>query len=791
MSSRPDADVRPSSPSSPHDARPTSPRQPRRQNQLHAATGPTIRVVEDPGSPTQDKPRAPAPGTPSQAPSQDPAQGSRVADRDSVVSDDTRSTNSRAASRASSFVRQMVSNYETRSKETLAPLPRQTSQSNRASTSTHNSDADTLNTLTSAFSPTASTRFSQATTPPTSPIPFSDRKHDSFGSLGVAHDDTRNVGPTIRPIVTSTSSASGSHAPSLEPAPELTERGSHPSLVSSDSSAPTVTYHDQDPDTSWATSFTEHTSADRPPTRGKDSESRKSSWASLNVAPHERPPSRGNDHSPERPPTRGSNSIRSGQTGQTILRKKSSAQLRSPARKESEQSLAQSDDVDDTVIHHSRPDSSPVSPTHDSRHDEDEDDTVIHEPFSGPGSERFQRPYRMTTHSGYYRWSPPLSTIESASEPRTGSVASTLALSGASQSHRRQTLGSYGSSQMGPSSGQSNGLPSTPSEPSAGQRPQFTPKNGVLPEARPDSSEGADTVPELNQHNLRPSRSGMLSRNSSDGRPDTALSERSSYTSLFLNSLPSWARFYYRNGDRTSFGTVSDSTSSSASRHSRSGTMQSGASRSPTESTFPVNPIWSPRQRPLKNQRSKASHLRNISSSQDSGINTIPPRSRDRQGSVSRRSMDEFNAGASARPETYVPHLRKDRRSATLSIWTVPSIDTAFGHLFTGRGQKSNKFILMFCLGFIMPLTWVIGAFLPVGPRPGEEFDPQSRVERGKEQEVTTDVEGDLQWSDRDLEMEERKWRKAIWWRRVNRCFAVLGIAVIAAVVAVALTAEL
>lgn len=543
MSYRPDADVRPSSPSSPHDARPTSPRQ-WRQNQLNAATGPTIRVVEDPASPPQNKTQASA--RPPHALSPGQAPGSRVTDRDSVVSDDTRSTNSMAPSRASSFVRAMVSNYETRSKETLAPLPRHTSQSNRASTSTHNSDADTLNTLTSAFSPTASTRFSQGTTPPTSPIPFSDRKHDSYGSLGVVHDDTRNIGPTIRPVVTSTSTASEYHPPSLAPAPELTERDSHPSLVSSDSSAPTVTYHDQDQDQSqdisWTSSFTEHTPADRPPTRGKDSESRKSSWASLNVAPHERPPSRGNDHSPERPPTRGSNSIRSAQSGRTILRKESQAALRSPTKKESEQSFARSDDIDDTVIHHSRPDSSPVSPTHDSRHEEDEEDTVIHEPFAAPGSERFQRPYRMTTHSGYYRWSPPLSTIESASEPRTGSVASTLALSGASQSHRRQTLGSYGSSQMGPSSGQSNGLPSTPSEPSAGQRPQFTPKNGVLPEARPDSSEGADTVPPLNQHNLRPSRSGMLSRNDSEGRPDTALSERSSYTSLFLNSLPAWAR---------------------------------------------------------------------------------------------------------------------------------------------------------------------------------------------------------------------------------------------------------
>lgn len=849
MSSPPSSDTHTSSPpSSPRATRPTSPRSPPRRA-LHeqrpsdtnsAAGGPTIRIVEDPGSPIYGK--SPYPSEPSQILSPSYPQGSRQDGLASPVSDSGHPANAGADPRPLSFVQRMAARYETMGTKPLQPQPPQSSASAsyRASTSTTTSDAETLNTLAAPFTPTDN-RFSQGTTPPTSPLPsFADRKHDSIGSLGLLQEEKPPVAPTVRAVIPSSSTTASTFRPSHDTSrhdysQDLTET----SYNESNTSTPTLTYHNKDRRGSLSSFSSREAAADRPPTRGKDSESHRSSWASAaGAASDERPPTRGsniivhdNSDEPERPPTRGSRSLRSFSSTHTVNRRPSRANL----REASEQSFSS----EAPSSGRPRSASSPLSTAHGPHGIELEDGSTLHYPNRPPsaGGEWSDSrmlpppPPRMPEPDSprRYKWSPPLSTIESVSEPRTGSVASTLALSGISRANRRQTLGSLGSSDPWNSSDYRSSesrpdVPSTPSEFSVMPRPLFSGNRGgnSRGESR-HSEEGNDTVGELQPQPLRLQRSGLFRRGSNsnlsnDGRPDTAASDRSSYTSIFVNTIPQWARLYYRRSERVSLATDDSSSPSNSPLPSRTATMQSGTSRSPTEANFPIHPIWSPRRRPHHRGGSGSPSARqslepNVMpyDSQDSITPAPPPRSahrsgRTRTGTAGTRSMPPTAGGR----ESFTPRLRRDRKSVTLSVWTVPSIDEALG-------TPANKYILLFTLGFVMPLCWIIAAFLPLPPRPNDELERlggemkeksqgkgKERAWPGTEQQQgapggvamgnETNIEAGLgldlrnttQEHQRDWALEERRWLKARWWRRANRGMSLAGILVIAAVVAVA-----
>lgn len=866
MSSPPTSDTQHSSPpSSPRATRPTSPRSPPRRI-LHeqrpsdtnaAAGGPTIRIVEDPGSPVYGK--SPYPSQPSHVLSPSAAGASRQDGLVSPVSDSGRSASPGADSRPSSFVQRMAARYEGMAGKPLDPQPRSSSASFRASTSTTVSDAETLNTLAAPFSPTDN-RFSQGTTPPTSPLPsFSDRKHDSFGSLGLLQEEKPPIAPTVRAVIPSSSTTGDS---TFRPSQD-TSRQSHDysqdfteTSYESNASTPTLTYHNKDRRGSLASFSSREGPADRPPTRGKESESRRGSWASASgVAPDDRPPTRGSnyirhgsfddnddDDEPARPPTRGSNSLRSFSTTHTVERRPSRANL----REASEQSLSSG------APSSGRPRSatSPLGTSHDNRSIEEfTGGSLLHFPnrLSSSGGEwsdprMVPPPPRMPEPESprRYKWSPPLSTIESVSEPRTGSVASTLALSGMSRTNRRQTMGSLGSSEPWTSSEPWNSssehrssesradIPSTPSDFQVMPRPLFSGTrggNGQL-ESR-HSEEGNDTVGELHPQPLRLQRSGLFRRGSNgnlsnDGRPDTAASDRSSYTSLFVNTIPQWARLYYRRSERVSLATDSSDSPNNSPLPSRTATMQSGTSRSPTEANFPIHPIWSPRRRPHQRGGSGSPSARSSLGpnvmpyeSQDSIHPVPPPKSASRTRASGRtrantggtRSMPPTAGGR----ESFTPRLRRDRKSVTLSVWTVPSIDEALG-------TPANKYILLFTLGFVMPLCWIIAAFIPLPTRPNDELErlggkmPEKTNEKGKERAqpgteqqpgagvmmgnetnieagLGLDLRNTIQEHQRDWALEERRWLKARWWRRANRGMSVVGTGIIIAVVVVAVLA--
>lgn len=580
MSSPPGSDTQTSS------SPPSTPRAPRQSNASTAPRGPTIRIVEDPGSPAPGKSSFPSEPSRTLSPAWSP--GLRQDGLASPVSDSGHSSNAGADSRPSSFVQRMAARYETlgsKPQPQTSPSGRQSSASYRASSSTMTSDAETLNSLAAPFSPAerrfsqaSENRFSQGTTPPTSPLPsFADRKHDSFGSLGLLQEEDKTpVTPTIRAIIPSGSIPTDT-ASTPRPTPDTTRQShdysndfSHDysqdlteTSYESNNSTPTLTYHNKDRHESFSSFSSQDPPADRPPTRGKDSESRRSSWASASGAPSDdRPPTRGSNiivhggFDSDRPPTRGSNSVRSFSSTHTVERRPSRANL----REASEQSFSSGAPSSGRP----RSASSPLGPAHGSQGIELQDGSTLHYPNrpSSSGGEWSEHrmlpppPQRMPEPESpprRYKWSPPLSTIDSVSEPRTGSFASTLALSGISRVQRRQTLNSLGSSDPWNSSEHRSSesrpdIPSTPSEFSVMPRPVFAGQrsgNGRL-ESR-HSEEGDDTVGDLNPPPLRLQRSGLFLRSSNsnlsnDGRPDTAASDRSSYTSLFANTIPQWAR---------------------------------------------------------------------------------------------------------------------------------------------------------------------------------------------------------------------------------------------------------
>jgi len=133
------------------------------------------------------------------------------------------------------------------------------------------------------------------------------------------------------------------------------------------------------------------------------------------------------------------------------------------------------------------------------------------------------------------------------------------------------------------------------------------------------------------------------------------------------------------------------------------------------------------------------------------------------------------------------PHLAPSKRTSyRLSAWQAPSFVESLDTLVRSR---CNRQILLFALGFVCPLLWMLGAILPLPKRPLTRDD----VEKGR-----LTAKGGGSGSEEDLQTammkheagdaerrwrEERSWVKARWWRRLNRGMSVLGVLIVGAVV--------
>lgn len=339
--------------------------------------------------------------------------------------------------------------------------------------------------------------------------------------------------------------------------------------------------------------------------------------------------------------------------------------------------------------------------------------------------------------------------------------------------------------------------------------------------------------------NSTPSRSGSHSRHLS--QISYVDSERGSHgSSLF----PTWAKHFYGGtaalitGSKASLSTNSTQRPQQRQQHVRNDSQWTQGSitsrlgtgyneldnESPTSSQF-LPSIFRPRTRPRANTerpRSRStSRFRRSKRSRPSAddeirpdslaIFTMPlPESRDGGSLPSGQSKfgelkDSPDTGRRPLPRKYSkqkqwdgmeyprpmtkdrlsdfaiqdPHLGPSKRTSfRLSTWRAPSFVESLDTLVRSR---CNRQILLFALGFVCPLLWMLAAFLPLPRRPisAEDFEKLTGSEEDVQTVMMKHEAGDAERRYR----EERQWLKARWWRSLNRIMSVIGVLVIIAVV--------
>jgi hypothetical protein len=122
-----------------------------------------------------------------------------------------------------------------------------------------------------------------------------------------------------------------------------------------------------------------------------------------------------------------------------------------------------------------------------------------------------------------------------------------------------------------------------------------------------------------------------------------------------------------------------------------------------------------------------------------------------------------------------------------IATWSTPSFDEPFSQMIFG---PINRQILLFCLGFLCPLSWFVAAFLPLPSKP-TTFDPQAAAERGIIQPGSDDGSYVRVHADTftKIEKDERRYLKAQWWRALNRIMCVAGLLIIGAIIALVVIA--
>ncbi|KAK0623450.1 hypothetical protein B0T14DRAFT_494930 [Immersiella caudata] len=363
-----------------------------------------------------------------------------------------------------------------------------------------------------------------------------------------------------------------------------------------------------------------------------------------------------------------------------------------------------------------------------------------------------------------HQWSSQLSTVMSESEgdseilSRSVSAQSTTP---GNNGHRRRSSAGWGSSMHSRQlQSISSSLAAQLEEASEGSdsidKPQPTYSRAGPSQLRMvrDQDEHGDGLADLHHH---PSRTGLSaffssSNSSSRGLHSSGSSRANSLTSA---SIPTWARVYYGSGERRFLGAPSFM-SLSDNGESRPGSSANRSSHSPAADHFPLN-IYSPRRRAREVRPHPGE--RPFSDSADIEISHAPPLGPD------------YGAFRSLRRKTssiWSPHLRQDRRASRYSIWDPPSVSWSAD---TGILGKRNAQVVLFTVGFLFPLAWMIAGMLPLPPHPKLDM-----VERGDSDQP------EFRYPARVID--ETRYESARWWRGLNRAMSIVGLLIIGAIVA-------
>lgn len=113
--------------------------------------------------------------------------------------------------------------------------------------------------------------------------------------------------------------------------------------------------------------------------------------------------------------------------------------------------------------------------------------------------------------------------------------------------------------------------------------------------------------------------------------------------------------------------------------------------------------------------------------------------------------------------------------------WSIPHLH----HIPLSRFENIDRQLILFCLGFILPICWIVAAFLPLPKSHGSVKNNLHSTVTGEFTSYRVDVEASHNAKD------EQKYENAKWWRRVNRILSGIGMAVIGAVITLGVVAAM
>lgn len=115
------------------------------------------------------------------------------------------------------------------------------------------------------------------------------------------------------------------------------------------------------------------------------------------------------------------------------------------------------------------------------------------------------------------------------------------------------------------------------------------------------------------------------------------------------------------------------------------------------------------------------------------------------------------------------------------SRWSYPHLERSKYPLSPVERLK-NRQLFLFCLGFILPLCWMIGALLPLpGPRPMWK----APIITGGRDDYRVEAEATLNCTFK----QERVYLSHEYWRRVNRMMSAVGVLLTGAIIALVVVA--
>jgi len=145
------------------------------------------------------------------------------------------------------------------------------------------------------------------------------------------------------------------------------------------------------------------------------------------------------------------------------------------------------------------------------------------------------------------------------------------------------------------------------------------------------------------------------------------------------------------------------------------------------------------------------------------------------------------------------PHLHQDNRPNTGSTvsrgygfpfnqrprWRGPDFPAGPSHGLLTANLRTAQ-VVCFVSGFLLPLGWFVGAFLPLPQRPTSfsEIDQRHTSDIGEREKM--DVIAKLKLERQIKGAEELKWQNARWWRNLNRWMCMVGVMVIVVVIVLA-----